>query len=143
MVAGKIAAQTVSEMYTKRNFDEITGRVYELRCYDAFGYEFWSSSAAARIIYALPIALDAVAVVGQRRGQTFLDFFGETMTGVRPKSDFAQPLLLLDITLELLRQIFLQYVWGAKPLVPQDIGVQMVDEQAKKKQLNPVVLSVA
>ena len=41
----------------------------ELRCYDAFGYEFFSSSMCARVIYALPLALDAVAVVGARRGQ--------------------------------------------------------------------------
>ena len=48
----------------------------ELRCYDAFGYEFLSSSMCARVIYAMPLALDAVAVVGARRGQvnSFISF---------------------------------------------------------------------
>ena len=36
----------------------------ELRCYDSFVHEFLYSSLAARVIYALPIVLDAVAVVG-------------------------------------------------------------------------------
>jgi hypothetical protein len=105
----------------------------ELRCYDAFGFEFFSSSVCARVIYALPIALDAVAVVGQRRGQAFLDFFGEVMTGVRPKYEFLQPGLLLDISLELVRQVVLQYVLGYKPLMPDTIGVEMVRKQASMK----------
>jgi len=87
----------------------------------------------ARVIYSLPIAVDAVAVVGQRRGQAFLDFFGEVMTGVRPKSDFAQPLLLAEIGIELLRQIFIQYIMRYPPLVPQDIGQSVVDANAGKK----------
>jgi hypothetical protein len=105
----------------------------ELRCYDAFGYEFWSSSMCARVIYAMPMALDAVAVVGQRRGQAFLDFFGEVMTGVRPKSEFMQPVLLAEITLELVRQFFIQYVLRCEPLMPATIGVDMVRKQASGK----------
>jgi hypothetical protein len=104
-----------------------------LRCYDSFGYQFSSSNLAARIIYLAPIILDAVAVVGARRGQPFLDFFGEVMTGVRPKSDFMQPLLLLEIAAELVSQIFLQYVWGKKPLMNAEVGVELIDKQAKKK----------
>ena len=107
-------------------------RAYHLRCYDAFGYEFWSSAICARVIYLMPIALDAVAVVGRRRGQAFLDFFGEVMTGVRPKSDFAQPLLLAEITIELVRQIVIQYVLRYPPAVP-DIGQRIVDSYAGKK----------
>ncbi|CAE7358379.1 unnamed protein product, partial [Symbiodinium microadriaticum] len=104
-----------------------------MRCYDAFGYEFVSSSLVAKIIYHVPIVLDAVAVVGQRRGQAFLDFFGEVMTGVRPKSDFAQPLLVLDIALELVHQLFIQYILLTKPLIPVDIGVDIVKKQSGKK----------
>lgn len=115
------------------NFSVAACEAYHLRCYDAFGFEFWSSSLCARLIYQMPIAIDAVAVVGQRRGQAFLDFFGEVMTGVRPKSDFAQPLLLFEITIELLRQIFIQYVMCYPPLVPQDIGKEIVDANATKK----------
>jgi hypothetical protein len=106
----------------------------ELRCYDAFGYEFAYSSLAARVIYHLPIVLDAVAVVGQRRGQAFLDFFGEVMTGVKPKSEFARPDLLLDITFEIVRQFFIQYILRRPPLVPQEIGKIVVDDQAAKRQ---------
>jgi hypothetical protein len=72
-----------------------------------------------------------VAVVGARRGQPFLDFFGEVMTGVRPKSDFLQPLLILDIALELTRQIFLQYVWGKQPLMNTEVGMEIVNKQAE------------
>jgi hypothetical protein len=105
----------------------------DLRCYDSFGYQFASSNLAARIIYLAPILLDAVAVVGARRGQPFLDFFGEVMTGVRPKSDFMQPLLLLEIATELVHQIFLQYVWKKKPLMNTEVGVDLINKQAKKK----------
>ena len=120
-------------MISNGNFSIEACEAYHLRCYDAFGYEFWSSSLCARLIYALPISVDAVAVVGQRRGQAFLDFFGEVMTGVRPKSDFAQPLLLAEIAIEFVRQIFIQYVLRYPPLVPQDIGRQSVDANAFKK----------
>ena len=81
----------------------------------------------------MPLLLDAVAVVGQRHGQAFLDFFGEVMTGVRPKSDFLQPLLVAEISLEILRQLFVQYVLRSKALVPQEIGQKVVDAQAGKK----------
>lgn len=74
-----------------------------------------------------------MAVVGTRRGQAFLDFFGEVMTGVRPKSDFMQPLLILEITMELVSQIFLQYIWGKKPLMNTEVGVETVRKQAAKK----------
>lgn len=94
----------------------------ELRCYDKFGYEFWSSNLVAKLIYNMPIILDAVAVVGQRRGQAFLDFFGEVMTGVRPKSDFAEPQLVIEVTFEILRQMFIQYVLRVQPLIPDNIG---------------------
>ena len=88
----------------------------------------------ARIIYAFPIVLDAVCVVGQRRGQAFLDFFGEVMTGVKPKSAFCQPLLMLDIGVELMRQMFIQWVLRRPPLMKDDIGLEMVAKQAGKKQ---------
>ncbi len=81
-------------MIVNRNFSVEACEAYHLRCYDAFGFEFWSSSLCARLIYQMPIAIDAVAVVGQRRGQAFLDFFGEVMTGVKPKSAFLQPVCM-------------------------------------------------
>ena len=91
----------------------------------------------ARVIYAMPIALDAVTVVGQRRGQAFLDFFGEVMTGVRPKSEFLRLDLLVDISFEFVRQVFLQYVLRVPPLIPTDIGLDVVKKQAEQKARRP------
>lgn len=59
----------------------------------------------------MPIVLDAVAIVGARYGQSFLDLFGECMTGLRPKSHFLrQPRLALHICLELAKQVVVQKV---------------------------------
>lgn len=134
MIAGKIAAGCVVEMSAKQNFSEEACRAYELRCYDSFVYEFAYSSMAARIIYLCPLLLDATAVVGKRRGQAFLDFFGEVMTGVKPKSYFVWQIdLWLEICVEIVRQCFVQFVFRSKPLIPDDIGREIVDQQAGKK----------
>lgn len=77
MLGAKIAAECVGEMIKKGQYSLDACKAYELRCYDKFGYEFWSSSICAKVIYHFPISIDAVAVVGKRRGQKFLDFFGE------------------------------------------------------------------
>jgi hypothetical protein len=105
----------------------------ELRCYDSFVYEFAYSSIAARVVYYLPIAIDAVAVVGQRRIQAFLDFFGEVMTGVRPKSAFLQADIVIDLTIELIRQFVKQYIFRAQPLVPSSLGVAAVEKGSRSK----------
>lgn len=55
------------------------------------------------------------------------------MTGVRPKSDFLQPDLLLEISLELLRQVWIQYVMRYEPLMPANIGVEVVRKQSLSK----------
>ena len=55
------------------------------------------------------------------------------MTGVRPKSDFLQPLLLAEIALELVNQFFVQYVLRRPPLMPDTIGMEMVRKQAASK----------
>jgi flavin-dependent dehydrogenase len=134
MIAGKIAALSVREMHSVGNFTRAACLAYQLRCYDAFVQEFSYSAIAAKVIYHCPLALDAVACVGQRRGQAFLDFFGEVMTGVRPKSAFMKPDLVLDIVMEMAKQFFIQYVLRRKPLIPDNIGQKYVDEQAGKKQ---------
>lgn len=105
MMAARIAAETSVQMLARGDISEANCSVYHWRCWDEFAYEFRYSAWAARLIYTLPIVLDAVAVVGQRRGQAFLDFFGECMTGVRPKSHFLQPGLAFAICLELVRQV--------------------------------------
>eukprot|EP01038_Epipyxis_sp_PR26KG_P014742 gene14742-19816_t len=136
MIAGKIAAISTIEMFEKNNFSLESCEAYALRCYDNFGYEFLYSSIAARVIYYFPITLDAVACVGQRRGQAFLDFFGEVMTGVKPKSAFLQIDLLFDIIVEIGRQFFIQYIFRYPSLIPNNIGMDMVNKQqyqSKKK----------
>ena len=67
-----------------------------------------------------------MAVVGQRRGQAFLDFFGEVMTGVKPKSAFLQPSLVADVTFEIVRQFIIQFILRREPLIPQNIGTEAV-----------------
>lgn len=96
-------------------------------------HEFLYSSIAARVVYYLPIAIDAVTVVGQRRGQGFLDFFGEVMTGVKPKSAFLQADIIFDITVELVKQFVKQYIFRAKPLVPKSLGVAAVEKGKSRK----------
>ncbi|KAJ8602375.1 hypothetical protein CTAYLR_004219 [Chrysophaeum taylorii] len=135
MIAAKIAATCVDEMLVTSDFSRAAVEAYYLRCYDAFGFEFFSSSLAARIIYRCPLILDALAAVGASRGQTFLDFFGELMTGCRPKSDFltAAPLLALRVALGVLYQVYVQKIRRTPPLQPVDIGQASVDKQAAAK----------
>jgi len=132
MVAARIAARTTFEMLKAGDVSAGNCSVYHLRCWDTFGYEFRYSAWGARLIYAMPIILDAVAVVGQRRGQPFLDFFGEAMTGVRPKSHFLKPDLAAAVTLELLRQMWLQWVMRKEPLQPLNVGAAAVARGTNK-----------
>lgn len=131
MVAAKLAALTVDEMFAEGDFSAKSCRVYHERWWAAFGRDFKWSALAARVVARMPIVLDAVAVVGARRGQGFLDFFGEVMTGVKPKSAFLtdDPTLLLAIGAEAVRQVWRQRVVGDAPVggVPQDIGAAAVD----------------
>jgi len=134
MIAGKIVAGVIDEMIKNHNYTIDAHLVYEKRCYDAFGYEFWSSAIMAKIIYWFPVAIDAITVVGRKRGQPFLDFFGECMTGVRPKSEFLTDIFLLsEVTVEVFKQIIIQYVLRKKPLIPSNIGHDIVNKQYKSK----------
>jgi hypothetical protein len=60
----------------------------------------------------------------------------KVMTGVRPKSAFLQPGLLIDITVELCRQFLIQYILRRSPLMPAEIGVDVVLKQAAGKKQN-------
>jgi flavin-dependent dehydrogenase len=132
MIAGKIAGNCLKEMFLYSNFSINAMKAYELRVYDSFLYEFPYSSMAAKIIFAFPLSIDAMACVGKRRGQAFLDFFGEVMTGVKPKSHFLQFDLLLDLTYETIKQMIIQYVLRREPLIPMDIGEDLINEQSTK-----------
>ena len=61
-MAAKIAAQCVHEMIEGNNYSLDACLAYHLRCYDAFGFEFWSSSICAHVIYNIPIALGTAII---------------------------------------------------------------------------------
>ena len=145
MVAAKISAETILEMFEARNFSEEATCIYHQRWRNAFGKDFPWSALGAKLIYQFPILLDAACAYGQEcGGQTFLDEFGLIMTGVKPKSDFLQLKLALPVALYLMREIVVQKFLRRPPLIPQDIGQALVDKhyQASQKQksaskLNP------
>jgi len=56
------------------------------------------------------------------------------MTGVKPKSAFCEPYLLMEIAVEIARQIVIQYFMGYTSLVPSDIGKANIDSNYKKKE---------
>lgn len=128
MIAAKLAAQTIQEMTLHGDFSADSCSVYHRRWMDAFGHDFKWSAAGAWLIVRFPIVLDAACAYGQRKGQAFLDLFGELMTGVQPKRNFLVPSIALPIAAELVKQMFLQYVLMQKPLIPVDIGQDMVDK---------------
>mmetsp|Transcript_26159 Transcript_26159/g.73174 ORF Transcript_26159/g.73174 Transcript_26159/m.73174 type:complete len:502 (+) Transcript_26159:141-1646(+) len=118
MIAAKLAAETSLEMFEHGDFSEGSTAVYQRRWMEAFGDDFWWSAVMAKALRLCPIAVDAMAVVGKRKGQAFLDEFGEMMTGVRSKVGFLSPHLSVPLGAEVVRQIFLQFVMGQKPTVP-------------------------
>ena len=130
MIAAREAARTIREMFATGNFSTTAGEIYAERCMAAFGDDFAASALAAALLHRLPILLDVAAVVGQRRGQSFLDEFGEIMCGVRPKSDFLSPHIAVEMSLELARQVFLQKICRIRPQQPTDIGAKIVAKHA-------------
>uniref|UniRef100_A0A0G4GSL0 FAD-binding domain-containing protein n=1 Tax=Chromera velia CCMP2878 TaxID=1169474 RepID=A0A0G4GSL0_9ALVE len=120
MIAGKMAAAVVASMLEKRDFSEEAAFVFHQKWTRAFGFDFAASSVLARVLFLLPEAVDAMALVGQRKGQEFLDFFGHVMTGVESKSRlFTRLDYGLPIAAETLRQIFKQRV---RPVLPAVLG---------------------
>ena len=65
-----------------------------------------------------------------------MPLLGEVMTGVKPKSAFLKPDLVIELTLEMAKQFVLQYIFRKKPLVPSDLGQSTIDTYAGKKQGN-------
>jgi len=115
MLSGQIAATTMVEMFDKNNFSEVATSVYHRRWCEAMAEDFLWSWVLARVLRICPIFLDAMAVVGRRRGQKFLDEFGEVMTGVKSKANLFHPRHVVPITFEIIRQIFGRVVLGWKP----------------------------
>ncbi|MFN8626176.1 MAG: geranylgeranyl reductase family protein [Candidatus Binatia bacterium] len=105
MIGGKLAAQTVHELFVRRDFSEEACRIYHARWMVAFGNDFRASASAARMTYRFPVFLDAANVVAQRKGEAFMATFGAATTGVKPKTTFLRPHMALPLGIEVLRQL--------------------------------------
>jgi len=110
MIGGKLAAQTIHELFASGDLSERACQVYHTRWMAALGRDFRASAAGARMIYRLPLLLDAANVVAQRKGDAFMAEFGAAMTGVKPKTTFLKPGVAIPMGLEVLRQILKQKV---------------------------------
>lgn len=111
MIGGKLAAQTIHEMFARTDFSAAACRVYHERWMAAFGRDFRASAIGARMIYRVPLFLDAANVLAQRQGDAFMAEFGAAMTGVKPKTTFLRPGVAMALGIEVLRQIFTQKIW--------------------------------
>lgn len=110
MIGAKIAAQTIHEMFAQNDFSEKAAAVYHKRWNDNFGKDFPVSKIGARLTFHVPLFLDAANVVAQRKGDAFMADFGAAMTGVKPKSIFLRPGMALPLTVEVVRQFFIQKI---------------------------------
>jgi len=115
MIGGKLAAQTIHELFARGDFSERACQAYHTRWMAAFGRDFQASAAGARMIYRLPLLLDAANLVAQRKGDAFMAEFGAAMTGVKPKTTFLKPGVALPMAIEVVRQIFKQKIWHSSP----------------------------
>jgi menaquinone-9 beta-reductase len=110
MIGGKLAAQTIHELFATGDFSESACQTYHRRWLAAFGHDFRFSAAGARLVYRFPFLLDAANVVAQRTGDAFMAEFGAAMTGVKPKTTFLKPGVAIPVTIEIVRQIVQQKI---------------------------------
>uniref|UniRef100_A0A6A7G5B6 Geranylgeranyl reductase n=1 Tax=Hirondellea gigas TaxID=1518452 RepID=A0A6A7G5B6_9CRUS len=118
MVAAKIAANLIQEMFLSDNFSSQNCAIYHQRWMKNFGSDFVYSKWIAKAVVYFPFIMDALCVVGIRRGQAFLDEFGLIMTGVKPKLEFLRPKYVFPIGVEIIRQIFIQKILRRPPITP-------------------------
>jgi geranylgeranyl reductase family protein len=104
MIGGKLAAQTIHEMFAAGDFSERACAGYHNRWMAAFGKDFRLSAAGARMVFRFPMLLDVANRAAQRKGDLFMAEFGAAMTGVKPKSTFLKPRFALPMGAELLRE---------------------------------------
>jgi geranylgeranyl reductase family protein len=105
MIGGKLAAQTIHELFARGEFSAEACRLYHERWMAAFGREFRASAAGARMVYRFPLLMDVANVTAQRRGDAFMAEFGAAMTGVKPKTVFLRPDVALPMGVEVVRQV--------------------------------------
>lgn len=114
MEGGKIAAETIVEMFRQGNFSSSAGSVYHSRWMRAFGNDFLMSSAAGKVMLRFPFLMDAVPLAshakGGKAGSQFFADFGAVMTGVKPKSTFLRPSVALPLATATVKEVVRQFV---------------------------------
>ncbi len=115
MIGARLAAQTIHEMYESNDFSARACRVYHERWWDDFGHEFPAASKSARMIYKVPLFMEAATRVAQKKGDAFMQDFGAVMAGLKPKSFFYRPDVLFPILSELVKAWFTHKVRRAYP----------------------------
>ena len=115
MIGGKLAAQTIHELFARGDFSAEACRLYHERWMAAFGREFRASAAGARMVYRFPMLMDVANLTAQRKGDAFMAEFGAAMTGVKPKTVFLRPDVALPMGAELVRQVLRQKLLRKRP----------------------------
>lgn len=121
MVAARLAADTALEMFDRNVFDERATAVYERRWSFEMGPEFLYSRIMAWILVRMPWLLDSMAIVGHKKGQAFLDEFGEAMTRVKSKLS----LLRFENSLAMIQEMIRRLLFGGMNTIPE--GVPFVE----------------
>lgn len=115
MIGGKLAAQTIHELFAKQDFSAKACAVYHERWMQAFGKDFAASAFGGKLVHRFPLFLDAANRVAQRKGEAFMAQFGAVMTGVKPKSTFLQPELALPLGAEAIQQFVTRKILRRAP----------------------------
>jgi geranylgeranyl reductase family protein len=115
MIGGKLAAQTIHELFARGEFSAEACELYHERWMAAFGREFRASAAGARLVYRFPLLMDVANLTAQRKGDAFMAEFGAAMTGVKPKTVFLRPDVALPMGAEVVRQVLRQKLLRRRP----------------------------
>jgi len=115
MIGGKLAAQTIAEMFRKGNFSSDAGKLYHNAWWSEFGSDFPISAVAGSVVYRLPFLMDAVPKASQAKGakagSDFFATFGAVMTGALPKQTFLRPSVAIPLMIETGKQFLSQFVF--------------------------------
>jgi geranylgeranyl reductase family protein len=131
MIGGKLAAQTIRELFLTGDFSASACQAYHARWMAAFGRDFRFSAAGARLVCRFPFLLDAANVVAQRTGDAFMVEFGAAMTGVKPKTTFLKPSVAIPVTVEIFRQIVKQKILRLDPSEVEAYAARAVEDGSR------------
>jgi len=131
MIGGKLAAETVHEMFAAGDFSQRAASAYHRRWMQAFGKDFRASAAGARMVCRFPFFLDAANVVAQRKGDGFMAEFGAAMTGVKPKTTFLKPGVALPLGAEALRQLISRKLFRGRTPPEAEYAARAAERSAR------------